>query len=116
MRRCAYGDKRAGRDSWWGPEAFWGVGGLSFRRRSWTLRCLASARYRRYAAEDLLFSMCVDAEGRRPVGGEELARFCSQDAFLEGSFGAHQIATRMNATQLPAFLDYCPEARLLVEG
>ena len=52
--------------------------------------------------------------GRHAESGWAIAEFCTQNAFLTRSFGAHK-AWRLlwNATQRAAFMDYCPEARPL---
>ena len=116
---CAY-DDRAGPGTHWGKEnAFWGVGGLSFRKKSVALACLAGSRGTTNTTntpEDVFYSNCVEAgHGRKPAGGSELASFCSQNNFGDRSFGAHRLHDMMAKDQLPAFLEYCPAARPLVD-
>lgn len=112
---CAY-DSVAGRNTHWGKHAFWGVGGLSFRKKSVALACLAKVGTAPGVAEDVFYSDCVDAGfGERPAGGEELSEFCSQNNFLAASLGAHRLHDMMAKDQLGAFLDYCPEARPILD-
>ena len=67
-------------------------------------------------AEDVFFSNCVEAGfGEKPLDGMHLSSFCSQNNFLTDSFGAHRIHDSMAKAQIPAFLDYCPEARPFID-
>lgn len=109
---CAY-DARAGRGTHWKPHAFWGVGGLSFHRKSAVLTCLARSQHPPWFAEDVFFSDCVDeGVGQRPQPAD-LPRFCSQNTFLAQSFGAHKVHAMMRPRDKARFLEYCPEAKAL---
>ena len=110
---CAY-DARAGPGTHWGKDAFWGVGGLSFRKKSAALACLNAGPNAGSTtkAEDVFFSNCVEAgHGLKPEDGLQLSSFCSQNNFLAHSFGAHRIHDMMAKDQLADFVEYCPEAR-----
>ena len=112
---CAY-DSVAGRGTHWGEHAFWGVGGLSFRKKSVALECLAAVGTAPGTPEDVFYSNCVDAGfGRRPADGRQLSEFCSQNNFLAESLGAHRLHDMMARDQLGAFLDYCPEAKPILD-
>lgn len=96
--------------------AIWGSGGLSFRRKSAALACLAARRGLPSSyPEDLLFSRCVDEGlGAPPPNSAWVAAFCSQDAYEARSMGAHRIHDRLRRAQLLDFLIYCPEAAPLL--
>jgi hypothetical protein len=112
---CAY-DSVAGRETHWGQHAFWGVGGLSFRKKSVALKCLARVGTAPGTPEDVFYSNCVDEGfGERPVDGGQLSEFCSQNNFLAASLGAHRLHDMMAKDQLGPFLDYCPEARPILD-
>ena len=113
---CAY-DARAGAGTHWGKDAFWGVGGLSFRKKSAALACLARLKAPDTTTpEDVFFSNCVEAgHGLKPRDGLQLSSFCSQNNFIAHSFGAHRIHDMMAKDQLAEFLQYCPEAKPLVD-
>lgn len=107
---CSY-DGTAGKGAaMFGDHAFWGVGGLSFRKKSAALECLAKVPHAATMPEDVFFSDCVEAGiGARPANGAQLSEFCTQNTFLARSFGAHRLEL-MEDPRKPAFLEYCPEA------
>lgn len=117
---CSYGTGRVGPDAGWGPEAsFYGVGGLSMRRRSAMLRCIEDGTPEDNTPEDVFFSTCMDRvalpEGvRKPESDEVLQRFCTQNAHLRPALGAHQVALSDDA-QRAKFRQHCPEASWLVD-
>lgn len=111
-------DGQAGRGtSHFNGQPFWGVGGLSFRHKTFALSCLASPLANKYIDEDVLFSSCVDkGMARAPAGGLDLAKFCTQKHLLAKSFGAHVTRNEViNQSDLSALLAHCPEARPLWE-
>lgn len=102
---CAYGDK-AGRDTYWGTNAFYGVGGLSLRRKSFMQRCLANERK---GPEDVAFSNCVEEfpEYSKPTA-RDISDFCAQNSNNGSrSWGAHQ-AKHMPSGERDAFRRQCP--------
>lgn len=112
---CNFGDKM-GRNTYWGPHPFYGVGGLSFRKKSVALKCLKNAAtVAPDFPEDVFYSRCVenDTFGKQPRSAQEVSEFCSQGSFSADSFGGHRVEW-MNKQMLPRFLDYCPEARPLL--
>jgi len=89
---------------------FYGVGGLSFRKKSFMMKCIkdnpnVTAKF----PEDVFFSNCVAESPNRPKDGYELSRFCSQTAFQKPSWGAHKLS-RMIEGGLDEFLKFCPPA------
>jgi Protein of unknown function (DUF5672) len=91
---------------------FYGVGGLSFRKKSFMMKCIkdnpnVTAKF----PEDVFFSNCVAESPNRPIDGYELSRFCSQTAFQKRSWGAHKLS-RMIEGGLDEFLKFCPAAKI----
>lgn len=107
---CAY-TGQVGRDTYWEQYGFFGSGGLSFRKRSFALRC-AKAYPPLHApeAEDVTFGECVAEFGAPKPTARDLSEFCTQNSFLAPSWGAHQVAQQLPADQKPAFRGYCPES------
>ncbi|KAL4435041.1 hypothetical protein ABPG77_003866 [Micractinium sp. CCAP 211/92] len=113
----AASDGDAGPESHWRRThpayAFWGAGGLSFHHRSAALHCLAAFGHLVPPSypEDLFFSECVMlGYGRPPPNASWVAAFCTQDAFVKRSFGAHRVHDRLLwAGDMFDFLMYCPE-------
>jgi hypothetical protein len=91
---------------------FYGVGGLSFRKKSFMMKCIkdnpnVTAKF----PEDVFFANCVADSPRRPTDGYELSRFCSQTSFQKRSWGAHKLE-RMEKAELDEFLKFCPAAKI----
>jgi hypothetical protein len=89
---------------------FYGVGGLSFRKKSFMMKCIkdnpnVTAKF----PEDVFYSNCVASSPRRPKDGNDLSRFCSQNAFMKPSWGAHKLS-RMDKQDVDKFLKFCPAA------
>jgi hypothetical protein len=110
---CPY-DTRIGPGAHWGPEnAFYGVGGLSFRHRSASLACIdETPGVPPEFPEDVFFSNCTQRGFRTaelPEHGGVLQAFCSQNQGNEGSFGAHKVEL-MNVADRARFSKTCPEA------
>ncbi len=98
-----------------GNSPFYGIGGLSFRKKSFMNECIT--KYPEKALnmpEDAFFSMCVHDSGKKPPSGKVLSEFCTQYHFDEKSFGAHK-TTQLQESDRPAFYEYCPEAKFLSE-
>lgn len=98
---------------------FYGIGGLSFRTKSFMMKCIRdNPDVRTTYPEDVFFSNCVAKSNRRPAEGADLAKFCTQRKFTQESFGAHKLTDmkRKNGTEhLQKFLDYCPAAKPISE-
>lgn len=112
---CSYGvDFPTGRSSdVWGNHGYYGVGGLSFRRRSFCLKCCARGeKPGENVAEDVFFGDGMADFGDPKPTASDLARFCTQNSFDAPSFGAHQIKKQLNPLHKKAFFAYCPLARI----
>jgi len=112
---CPYTADSVGKNGQWGGHSFYGVGGLSFRKRSFMLRCIARAGSDTGAPEDVLFSDCVDdmPHGHVVPTPKDLAKFCSQARFKAPSFGVHK-PIGMSGSGQSALLTHCPEAAVLL--
>lgn len=94
---------------------FYGIGGLSFRKKSFMLKCIrADPNVHPHRAEDVFFSECLHKETSelKPESGSVLADFCTQAHFNSESFGAHKTKLLIKKDK-EAFYGYCPEARFL---
>jgi hypothetical protein len=101
---------------WRGRPPFYGVGGLSFRKKSAMMSCINSnPNIDPITPEDVFFSKCAHESPDRATDAKQLASFCTQYEFSENSFGAHKINGNLNKTDLDLFLDYCPEANILLD-
>jgi len=111
---CAINNKSVGRESpidYWGPHNFYGVGGLSFRRKSFMMKCIAdNPGVPDGFAEDVFFSNCLEASPRKPKDATVINEFCTQNNFNVKSFGIHKTSV-MNSMHKQALHEYCPEAR-----
>jgi len=117
---CSINDKTIGTDShYWerkGVDNFYGVGGLSFRKRSFMMECIRNnPNVKANYPEDVFYSNCVANSPNRPMQVSDLRKFCTQ-SYYNGkykSLGAHQ--TRLINNEPPEnmgkFHAYCPEAK-----
>lgn len=100
----------------WSKELpFYGIGGLSFRKKSFMLKCIRKEpNVHPDRAEDVFFSECVHAErsSLKPESPQVLCDFCSQHFFNSKSFGAHKTKLMVDEDK-EDFYSYCPEARFL---
>ena len=102
----------------WGSDnsknnSFYGIGGLSFRKNSFQKKCIkdypdVNPEY----PEDVFYSNCVENSPRKPKRAEDLANFCTQDAFERKSFGAHK-TWYMKQGHAEPFYKFCPAARAI---
>lgn len=95
--------------------SFYGIGGLSFRKKSFTLQCIReNPTVDPYFPEDIFYSECVHKEtgSLKPESAKVLGDFCSQYNFNSRSFGAHKTKL-MAKDDKDAFYAYCPEAQFL---
>lgn len=102
-----------GKGAHWGPEnSMYGVGGLSFRKKSTVAKCLAN-ELAGNVPEDVFFSNCVEkGYGAKPEREEVMNAFCTQSVFKAPSFGMHKVNPMLNQAHRGPFLDFCPEARV----
>lgn len=98
---------------------FYGVGGLSFRTKSFMMQCIRNnPDIKPTFPEDVFFSNCVAKSNRRPTDATQLAQFCSQRLFSQESFGAHKVTEMKKKNgdkHLQKFLQYCPAAKPISE-
>ena len=95
----------------WEGQSYYGIGGLSFRRKSFTLRWIrANPAIKPSFAEDVFFANGVHTSprSRRPTK-KDLAEFCSQGRYDADSFGAHKLSW-MKKSHTRKFLRFCPAA------
>jgi hypothetical protein len=115
---CPLNDSYGVKTPWPGPneKLFYGTGGLSFRHKSFMLKCID--KYGNTGlAEDVLFSKCVHESPpeRRPESSETLHQFCTQKGlpkFNQPSFGVHKLSDVESKDIVPLF-EFCPDAKLL---
>ena len=86
---CPYGDGKTGRHRLWANEPFYGIGGLSFRKKSAMMACIARGGQDKNPAEDVFFSACQHNKEPRPAS-DDLRAFCTQHKFAGSSLGAHK--------------------------
>jgi hypothetical protein len=112
---CAY-DHQIGPGVHWGKDhSFYGSGGLSFRKKKFMMECIAAnPSVDPRAPEDVFFSDCVEKSPRKPRDAATLGKFCTQNSYMEPSFGAHQIDKQLAKHHKELFLDHCPEANMLL--
>ena len=114
---CSYDNKVIGPNMFihWEPQyEYYGIGGLSFRKKSFMLNCIyANQGVPDEFPEDMFFSQCVAKSANRPPTASVLNQFCTQFIFNEKSFGAHK--TNKDLSNKTEFYDYCPEALMLEE-
>ena len=108
---CSYNKKAIGKGVWEENE-YYGVGGISLRKKSFMLKCIADkpetpANF----AEDVFYSNCVAKSKNRPESGDIIAEFCSQSAYDKDSLFTHKPGT-MPPQNINRFLNYCPEGKI----
>jgi len=113
---CPFDDKKVGAHPVWGNYPFYGIGGLSFRKKSFMMNCIK--RYPNVEdnyAEDVFFSKCVKDEGNvENITVDVLNNFCTQHIYAKDSFGAHKVNVDLkNKIEKKEFYSFCPEATLL---
>jgi hypothetical protein len=101
----------------WGKNNCFGVGGLSFRKKSFMLACIEtlSEAARLNGGEDVIFSNCAANMGGMPESGLQMSEFCTQHSFDAKSWGVHKPSIS-NKQAAQDFLEYCPEAIPLYQG
>jgi hypothetical protein len=104
-----YGEAH-GFNGWGIGNPFYGIGGLSFRKKSFINKCIQTNKVDNYYPEDVYFSECLNKFGNKPESAKILNTFCSQNHYQENSFGAHRIK---NMDNKGTFLEYCLDADLI---
>ena len=89
-----------------------GNGGFSVRDKQKALECIKRFPPDAWmGGEDGYFAFHLDVMGAKVGRDNECAKFSTQNEFLYPSFGAHNVAKKLNPDQMGEFLRYCPEAR-----
>ena len=98
---------------------FYGIGGLSLRRKSFILKCLEIYQDNcPHEAEDITFSTCVHIfREQYPVPSAlDVGDFCAQGGWgikeLPNSWGVHKFNKTMPPHSKEQFLKFCPDASL----
>ena len=104
--------KSIGDKGWGGNHRRYGVGGLSFRKKSFILKCIKK-QTRKNLPENVAFSNCVHNSHRKPTSLKNGKNFCSQGTFGK-SVGSHKVNLMMNKKK--AFYNYCPEAKKIANN
>jgi len=101
-----------------GPYPFYGIGGVSLRRRTFMLDCLNVYPDKQCPdGEDVTFSSCNDVlsyKYGRPPGMYDVGDFCGQCGWGNAtrdpqSWASHKVSMG-NPKNLERFLEYCPDA------
>jgi hypothetical protein len=113
---CSVDDKTIGdRCPGWPEDShFYGIGGLSFRKKSFMTKCIENTpKIDPYYPEDVFYSNCVSQSSRKPENADILAKFCAQHSYNNyNSFGVHK-PTDLKKEDRESLFKYCPEAKLL---
>ena len=92
-----------------------GSGGLSLRDMRSTMECLERFDPSGWpGGEDSYFAFHFDLMGKRVGRPHECAMFGTELAFRYNSFGAHHLQRWLTKRELSNFLDYCPEAAIIL--
>lgn len=97
-------------DYWKGP--FYGVGGLSFRKKSFMIQCIKDNKRPENYPEDIYFSECAELTKDKPEKVDIIHSFCTQSTYVKNSLGAHKTSILVGKESTD-FYDYCPEAAFL---
>lgn len=92
----------------WSGAPFYGIGGLSFRKKSFMTKCIKDGKVDQFFPEDVFYSVCVEDSKNKPTS-DVIGDFCTQYSYDHKSFGAHKI-TDLQEKDRKNFLEYCSEA------
>jgi hypothetical protein len=113
---CPFDDKSVGDvklDFWNGH--FYGIGGLSFRKKSFMIDCIEKNPDNKGMAEDVLFSHCVGKTSKiKPTIGD-MNSFCTQHVYTHDSFGTHKVDKDLKIGK-DKYYEYCPAAKILEDS
>ena len=112
---CPFDDKIVGNHHIWGNYPFYGIGGLSIRKKSFMVDCInRHPNIDDNYAEDVFFSMCVkDIGNPENINIDTLNNFCTQHKYTKNSFGAHKVNIDLPMNQRKKFYSFCPSAKIL---
>ena len=119
---CAYGSD-IGPNTWWHDVRshkgahFYGVGGVSMRKRSFMLECIDKNITGKGLPEDVFYSTCLGTAVSAPVSKptvEDLHALCVETNYEEKygrpSFSVHKPGLQMPKDQMDALRAECPAA------
>lgn len=118
---CAYNGDLVGPNTYWEDGyGFYGVGGLSLRRKSFMMKCLKQHPVgSKPEAEDVTFGACVDSiPGFAKPSAIDIGDFCAQGSWGDTSrqprsWGVHKFNEGgMSASTKKTFKEYCPVASM----
>jgi hypothetical protein len=112
---CAYNNQQIGKWSPWNGATFYGVGGLSFRKKSFTKRCIDTPG-RPTHAEDVAFSWCAEnvPGAVKPESAQTIANFCAQSSLhADPPLGVHKTNFEMHGADKERLLKVCPAAKII---
>jgi hypothetical protein len=106
---CPYDNKIIGTNSKiWDKYNMYGIGGLSFRKKSFMLKCIDNnPNIPDNFAEDVFYSECLQNNKPDII---KLNKFCTQHKYFDNSFGLHKPTNLKNNKELHS---YCPEIKIL---
>jgi hypothetical protein len=119
---CSYNKQTIGKNipevnihtEFWKNHNFYGIGGVSLRKKSFILKCIAdNPNIPANFPEDVFYSNCVANSENKPESGEIIAEFCSQNTYDTDSIFAHKLVD-MKDGKKDKFIEYCPEAAFMV--
>jgi len=112
---CPYDDKIVGKHPKWNNGSFYGIGGLSIRKKSFMMECIKNnPNLEEKYPEDVLFSKCVKDKNEN-IDISTLNNFCTQHIYSKDSFGAHKVNVDLSKKEKNHFYAFCPEAKILEE-
>lgn len=111
---CSVDDKKIGFGAWWTKahenDYFYGIGGMSLRKKSFMLQCIRdNVGIDKAFPEDVFFSNCVARSPNKPESATVINDFCTQNKYVNNSLGAHRISL-LNDDDKKRFIQFCPEA------
>lgn len=116
---CAYSDEE-GENNWWKDTYkdahFYGVGGMSFRKKSFIMECLKTNPNTKGIPEDVYFSTCLGKlQGAPKPNSKDMHKFCAQSDYSGDikSLGVHKPTLIHNNKQKKILLADCPIAHQL---
>jgi hypothetical protein len=111
---CPFNGTYIGKDengTWSGKHYFYGIGGLSYRKKSFMINCIRNYPIEDNFPEDVFYSNCVAETSDKPENALVLNKFCTQFSGLDSSFGVHKPESLVNKQE---FSNYCPEMNMLI--
>lgn len=125
---CAYTNTVIGPNTAWGKNPFYGVGGLSLRKKSFMMKCIDTllpdptqpfkVEGKPSDAEDVAFSWCAEhlPGAKKPESAQTIANFCAQNSLhAYPPFGIHKTNHEFKGDKQELF-KVCPAAQIIESG